>query len=1281
MGDLFGDLRRSSARQQEQAILAAVDEIIDSQSLSRTPVAYLGVIMMSLEAQDGAEPPVFTGMLALLERTLSSQQIPKALLLSKAPRISAALVGVANAHSDQIAVLCGALSCAGRLLSSMLPSAGARLPSDSLKLFNWLLAFVVHIEPQVRARGHQVCCSALDQCAALSPTAAQFVEGQLAAAAMKDVQPALYVLAFLLRGQASFAAGPLESVTRTVMRLLGLGHPLLSRTAADVLVELCSSDGVVLPPTLLVAIMELPLHPAGTKHGANIDPGALRAAAAAAVGLLDVDPSGCHARLAPLCTAWVRALWHHTVEGASGGSSEKEEGTIAPAELYDLVGNCVRSQMPSESAEALASAFVSLLEPRYAPLRGVVLEACASLFTGLGQASSPSCDALIKVMAKLYADATLGSARPVLVSSLGQAAKAIGPARFVELLPIRISTDGGADTSWLLSTMRNHVGNAKLAFFVSYFVPLTQWLEQRVEVMESEKREIEARNLRNLYEQVWALLPGFSACARDVAESLPHVARLMGSALTERPEVRGHVLQALTLFVQTARSRKEPAVVGADGSLDKGAVAPGGGGGVTLVLTADARATLDTVGRFGKNFLPVLFNVHQAEPPQKRPALQEAVTAVASVTPTETLGELFKVMVRKFLEPGTVASASSTLEEQRGLLDLLIAVSPSLSEAHVDMLSRAVRPTLLSTDVLLQKKAYKVLSALGTHHPNWVRNELPTLRSTMSEALPACAPGCKGKRLACLQAVAGALPDVQLTEFLPALLGEVVLATRELNVKTRAAAFELLVGVAETASRRSPDGAESLRSLLMMIAGGLAGTTPHMIAASLAALGRLVFEFQGRPALETSLVGLFSAVLTLLEHNAQEVVKAALSFCKVGLHVLPPEAVRPLLPRLVPPMLVWCTNKHPHLKTQIRYVMERLVKRFGQEEMAMVTPEAHQRLLVHMRKQKVRAHNHAVARRALRDERKAADANWADDEQERDARSKRHAEYEAIFEDEAELSDGDAEDGPSNASGDGKSPRRLRAAAAAAAFASKYGKGGLHSTWMDASESAADLDMLSAPLVSFPGGTKKRGRDTRAVPDTTAASASATRPGVGTGDEDDAAIHFDEDGKVVIREKPEADMNIDEDEGHQSRSTKRQRKAAENGSEAESAYIAVAKQAAATVAREGSGSASERRKRDVKVRDSGDRFGAQFGEQYKGKKGAAGDSLRKDAAGGYQPFAYLPLAPRLLGKKQQRHAAGAFDQLIGPSGKAAKKTGVRSGMGKNSRVGGKHGLQARRGRK
>ena len=47
------------------------------------------------------------------------------------------------------------------------------------------------------------------------------------------------------------------------------------------------------------------------------------------------------------------------------------------------------------------------------------------------------------------------------------------------------------------------------------------------------------------------------------------------------------------------------------------------------------------------------------------------------------------------------------------------------------------------------------------------------IKAAMAEALPACAPACKGKRLGCLQALVDKLSLPQLQSFAPTLLGEV----------------------------------------------------------------------------------------------------------------------------------------------------------------------------------------------------------------------------------------------------------------------------------------------------------------------------------------------------------------------------------------------------------------------------------------------------------------------------------------------------------------------------
>ena len=369
--------------------------------------------------------------------------------------------------------------------------------------------------------------------------------------------------------------------------------------------------------------------------------------------------------------------------------------------------------------------------------------------------------------------------------------------------------------------------------------------------------------------------------------------------------------------------------------------------------------------------------------------------------------------------------------------------------------------------------------------------------------------------------------------------------------------------------------------------------------------------------------------------------------------------------------------------------MERLVKSFGYEEMARVTPEAHQRLLVHLRKQKVYAHNKAVERRAERDARKGIGVDGtfeAEHEVERMARKERHAEYEAMLEEVGEdasndagfdkddmMDDGEGGSGVRMATGDSarRAVRKARRPDSAAAS--------LAATWMDGSESAAGLDLLSAPLLPMASNG-----------DRAAAAGGASGGGGGGGgkrrraaaeEEEAGFVDFDEAGKLVVSELSAAaaaeartvgQMEVDPVDEivrpgsmRGSANKKRQRlaeRAVATASRAEEAE-------AGGGARNGRTNAEEHSKRRLHVKPTADHFGATFGEQYAGKKGASGDVTRTGAA---QPYAYLPLNPRLLGKKQARKASETMGMLASASKHSLKAK-------KGGRVG-KHGLQARRGR-
>lgn len=77
-----------------------------------------------------------------------------------------------------------------------------------------------------------------------------------------------------------------------------------------------------------------------------------------------------------------------------------------------------------------------------------------------------------------------------------------------------------------------------------------------------------------------------------------------------------------------------------------------------------------------------------------------------------------------------------------------------------------------------------------------------------------------------------------------------------------------------------------LHTLFSMVLGGLVAATPHMVAATVMALARLLYEFAG--PLEYMVDDLLPAVLALLRTKSREIVKAVLGFVKVRTHSPPP---------------------------------------------------------------------------------------------------------------------------------------------------------------------------------------------------------------------------------------------------------------------------------------------------------------------------------------------------------------------------------------------------------
>jgi ribosomal RNA-processing protein 12 len=217
------------------------------------------------------------------------------------------------------------------------------------------------------------------------------------------------------------------------------------------------------------------------------------------------------------------------------------------------------------------------------------------------------------------------------------------------------------------------------------------------------------------------------------------------------------------------------------------------------------------------------------------------------------------------------------------------------------------------------------------------------------------------------------LPTSDL-HFIPAILSEVVLGCKESNEKARTAAFDLLILLAKrtidpernppgTVIRRSlvpgvpddsPDAPATIEEFFTMVSAGLAGSAPHMVAASVTALSRLFFDFQTQlqPAMLTELVETVGIFLT---SSNREIVRSVLGFVKVAVVVLPDEALRPRLSTLVPNLMAWNKEHKGRLRSKVKGIIDRLVRRFGAPLLESLVGEDDRKLVVNIRKQRERS--------------------------------------------------------------------------------------------------------------------------------------------------------------------------------------------------------------------------------------------------------------------------------------------------------------------------------------
>ncbi|PHT75835.1 hypothetical protein T459_19357 [Capsicum annuum] len=278
-----------------------------------------------------------------------------------------------------------------------------------------------------------------------------------------------------------------------------------------------------------------------------------------------------------------------------------------------------------------------------------------------------------------------------------------------------------------------------------------------------------------------------------------------------------------------------------------------------------------------------------------------------------------------------IEDSSSKMLIRAQLFDLAVSLLPGLDAKELGQLFDEIKPALKDEEGLIQKKSYRVFSCILGRSDEFISRRFVELLSLMIEALPACHFSAKRHRLECLYFlivhVTKDESEQRWHEHITSFMTEILLALKEANKKTRQQAYGILVQIGHACGYEEKGGSkENLQQFFNMIAGGLAGKTPHMISATVKGLTCLAYEFTD---LVSAVCSLLPSVFLLLKRGDKEINKANLGLLKVLITKSPVQGLQAHLRSMVEALLGWQDNTKNHFKAKVKVLIDMLIKKCG----------------------------------------------------------------------------------------------------------------------------------------------------------------------------------------------------------------------------------------------------------------------------------------------------------------------------------------------------------------
>ncbi|KAJ1525453.1 hypothetical protein ONE63_010264 [Megalurothrips usitatus] len=923
----------SALHKEMLAVLAAIAEVIKANGGSETSTEYFGALMTTLNVSESEDS--LGAVLTLLGMGIKS--VPQSVLRKKFSEASKTFMDLLGrfAESDNHVIVRSVIGCLSVLLRNQEPIVWKS--SSTVQVLDSLLAFTTHGKPKIRkAAQHAVCVilksendSSKGDSHPSAPHVAKYciraLENSVGSIASQTTL--LHTLNLVKETIPTFPKQHLKTVCETVLKVMTLNNALVNSCGMQALHALfvAHPSAAILPAALNAQLISAmyDYQPPVTDAQPTLAWLAVMQEAHINLGLQDL--SMCCAHLPRLFTTVSQLLLCDKPDILSNATH------CLSAVISDSLKLAAAPEVVERYTATLSKVFSVLqdcLKYQYHSAWKHVIHLLGAFFEHCGA----SCESIVlpclTALGELQ-DSYQFTCVNEVDRALGKAIQCMGPKAVLKAIPLQITgeeVNHQIKRSWLLPILRESIRNTQLGFFAEYFLPLAGVSWRKCKELESQGRKAESVIYELFQAQVWSLLPSFCNHPTDIKESFKNIAKVLGTAIADRKDLRLSVMGALRRLILHTQEGEQ-------------------------ILKKEE--DLKELSRFAKNYLPILFNLYTtkangSEEEGHRLAAYETIKIYLSISDSTLQNELFDRAFQKLKSDGIDKFVKECV------MDLLKILLPYQNAENISALYNLIKEGIADTkNIRYQKKSYRLLEVLCSSSSEICvafRDEhLQDVQNLLMKSLSTSATSSRGARLRCLIHLIRQLPASKAS-ILKDIVPEAVLCVKDINERCRQAAFALLreLGLAmfrwheQEENDGDADMAEQehtvIKDFLALLLAGLAGS-PQLTSATLLALADVTHHFKAKFP-EDLLQLLVDNVCLLTTSPSREVTGSALSFLKQFVYSFPIATVGPFVPAIMKAIIGMAEDCKKHFRKITQYMLDRMMRRYGSDTIERLVPSS-----------------------------------------------------------------------------------------------------------------------------------------------------------------------------------------------------------------------------------------------------------------------------------------------------------------------------------------------------